>query len=201
MLRIVARGIFCLFALTSIIGGAMPVDSSTFGWHVVSPVVDLGTPWKLAAVGNGAYILNNGFIAHSADGGATWTRFDLPGCFTVRDAAFANDSLGLVVGDAGLVLKTTDGGVTWKQKPTNFTSVDIRFVTFASPTIAYASGNFGLVLKSVDAGETWTYPSYGDLFQPRTFAYVRPISPTHVWLFRLTRVAIPNAALGFIDQD
>lgn len=163
-------------------------DSTMYGWHPLVPQIDLGKPWRVYAAGNGAYILCDGFVAHSTDAGSTWQRYDLPGCFSPRCGAFTGDSIGLIVGDNGQVFKTTNGGKSWKQKPTFFTSVDLRFVYFITSKIAVASGGFGLMLKSTDAGETWSYPGYLDLYSFDSYAFIKPATASVFWLMRITRL-------------
>ena len=58
------------------------------------------------AAGAAATILTTG------DGGATWRARDKLAATTLRGVAFANDASAWVVGDAGVILATADGGAT-----------------------------------------------------------------------------------------
>jgi len=60
----------------------------------------------------------------------------------------------LVVGDGGVILKTTDGGENWIQK-TSGTVQFLRKIQFANSTTGYAAGGSGTLLKTTDAGESW----------------------------------------------
>lgn len=68
---------------------------------------------------------------------------------------FININKGLVVGDSGIILRTTDGGKNWTKINTSFPN-DLSSVVFASENVAFASGSNGLIIKSIDGGLTWT---------------------------------------------
>lgn len=179
---------------------AIGPDSATFGWHEIYPAVDFGLPWDLYTTRSGIYVLCEGFVVHSADSGATWNRFDFPGCGSARAGAFSGDSIAILVGDNGMIYKSIDAGHTWKQKQSPFSGMNLRAVAFATPSIVFASGGSGLVLKSTDGGETWTSPGYIDLFQfnPRgTYAFVKPVTDKILWLVRDSRIlnVIPSGAV------
>jgi photosystem II stability/assembly factor-like uncharacterized protein len=60
----------------------------------------------------------------------------------------------VVVGANGTIIKTTDGGETWAQKPSGTTS-GLGKVQFVTPEIGYVIGSNGTLLKTIDSGETW----------------------------------------------
>ena len=64
--------------------------------------------------------------------------------------AFADASRGLIVGQAGTVLVTTDGGVTWRREPLA-TTRDLTAVRCQDADTAIITGASGLVLR-----HTWT---------------------------------------------
>ncbi|MGL2966630.1 T9SS type A sorting domain-containing protein [Flavobacterium sp. XGLA_31] len=71
-----------------------------------------------------------------------------------------NDVYGLsanvvvIVGNAGTILKTTDGGEHWIQKPSG-TIQNLTKVQFVNTTTGYAVGENGTLLKTTDSGESW----------------------------------------------
>lgn len=60
----------------------------------------------------------------------------------------------LVIGNNGLIIKSTNGGGSWQQK-TSGTSQNLIQLNFPSPLIGYAAGNQNQILKTTDGGETW----------------------------------------------
>jgi photosystem II stability/assembly factor-like uncharacterized protein len=61
----------------------------------------------------------------------------------------------VAVGPDGMILRTTDGGASWKKVPSGTMNV-LRRIRFHSPTLAVITANDGEMLKSTDAGATWT---------------------------------------------
>jgi photosystem II stability/assembly factor-like uncharacterized protein len=60
----------------------------------------------------------------------------------------------LVTGESGLILKTTDGGVTWVPEISN-TTQRLNAIFFADTLVGYAVGQAGVIVKTVDGGNTW----------------------------------------------
>lgn len=61
----------------------------------------------------------------------------------------------VIVGDAGVILKTIDGGEHWSIKPSG-TSANLMKVQFVTASCGFAVGENGTLLKSIDGGETWS---------------------------------------------
>jgi len=64
-------------------------------------------------------------------------------------------------GFAALVLRTTDGGKTWEDRPVNVvpardmrTPHSLHNVAFCDPGVGWAVGD-GIIIKTMDQGETW----------------------------------------------
>jgi photosystem II stability/assembly factor-like uncharacterized protein len=64
-------------------------------------------------------------------------------------------SIAVAVGPDGVILRTTDGGSSWKLVPSGTQQV-LRRIRFHSPTLAVITANEGEMLKSTDAGATWS---------------------------------------------
>jgi hypothetical protein len=67
---------------------------------------------------------------------------------------------GYAAGWNGVLLKTTDGGIEWRQIETG-TFWWIQALSFPTEMIGYAAGLNGTILKTTDAGETWTPQNSG----------------------------------------
>lgn len=85
---------------------------------------------------------------------AQWEQLD-PGV----DVSYFSDvwcitsDTAIVIGTEGTILKTTDGGETWVQKPSG-TSAHLRIIQFPTPETGFILG-YGTFLKSTNGGETW----------------------------------------------
>jgi photosystem II stability/assembly factor-like uncharacterized protein len=61
----------------------------------------------------------------------------------------------VAVGQRGHILRSADGGQSWKQASVPVSS-DLVAVSFPTPTQGWAVGHDGVVLHSTDGGATWT---------------------------------------------
>jgi photosystem II stability/assembly factor-like uncharacterized protein len=68
--------------------------------------------------------------------------------------AFADAERGYIVGARGIVLRTDDGGVTWKDLESGFNS-NLFGVALASRNDVLVVGEQGSIIHSKDAGQTW----------------------------------------------
>lgn len=100
----------------------------------------------------------NGVIARTTDGGATWTRQASGPAAILADVAFTTSDTGVVVGERGTILRTTDGGGTWTAVPSP-TGETLNAVCLSGGGKALAVGDQGVVLRSTDLGATWSLDS------------------------------------------
>ena len=111
------------------------------------------TPYKGWAVGGKGYPTRSGII-HTEDGGKTWMVQDsltYPGC--LYGVTFLDTLKGFAVGDAGLILRTLDGGAHWDSIPSGTTN-NLYDIQFADSSHGIIVGN-GSNLVSEDGGNTW----------------------------------------------
>jgi photosystem II stability/assembly factor-like uncharacterized protein len=73
---------------------------------------------------------------------------------TLEQIYFTNASTGIVIGDNGIFMVTTDAGETWEQVPEAPLDVDYNSISFPSSTVGYVSGD-GAILKTTDGGIQW----------------------------------------------
>jgi photosystem II stability/assembly factor-like uncharacterized protein len=90
----------------------------------------------------------------------------LNGVFMQPDGAH-----GVVVGDAGEILTTSDAGAHWTRRVSS-TSFNLNAVWFATSSIGWAVGNGGTVLSTTNGGTSWTStpPGFSDNLFDVTFA-------------------------------
>lgn len=81
----------------------------------------------------------------------------VPTSNTLNGVFFTDANTGYVTGVKGTILKTTDGGTTWKTLNAG-TSYDINAIWFTSADTGYAGGEVnseGIISKTTDGGKTW----------------------------------------------
>lgn len=89
----------------------------------------------------------------SADRGRTWLRLAADDATQVQGLSFASERLGFAVTSGGAVLKTRNGGDSWRT--THQAGVALHAVEFASRTHGWIGGDSGRVLATRDGGLTW----------------------------------------------
>lgn len=93
----------------------------------------------------------------SNDGGINWERrsVNIQG-IDVQDSWFTSAQTGHLACRNGKILKTTDGGATWKvTERVDYFPSDYLRITFANENVGYASRDFTELYKTEDGGETW----------------------------------------------
>lgn len=68
---------------------------------------------------------------------------------------FLTAAHGIVVGDSGIMLQTTNGGYNWQRIGTGLTHLKLNGVSIVDSLSIVAVGKNGSVLRSVDGGATW----------------------------------------------
>jgi len=73
----------------------------------------------------------------------------------LNDVHFLDPNTAIAVGKEGTILKSDDGGLTWRGILSG-TQNELNDVDFISTTEGIIVGTFGTILKTNDGGETWT---------------------------------------------
>jgi len=79
---------------------------------------------------------------------------ETPTTSTLNDICTLTADTAIAVGDNGVILKTTDGGISWIVL-SGGTSVHLQSVYFVNSKIGWAVGRDRTILKTLDGGETW----------------------------------------------
>ncbi len=101
-----------------------------------------------------------GRLAHSEDGGRTWTALVEPDWLDHNAVAMANNLDGWTVGSQGVILRTSDGGRTWEQDLSP-TRQELHAVACTSSLTAWAVGAGGTIVHTTDGGVTWSVQASG----------------------------------------
>jgi hypothetical protein len=79
--------------------------------------------------------------------------------------------LGFAVGEHGLILKTTDGGVNWTNQLSG-TSEWLLSVCFNNSNTGYIVGDDGIIMKTTDGGTSWTRQTSGTLYPIYSISFI-----------------------------
>ncbi|MCX6149367.1 MAG: YCF48-related protein [Ignavibacteriales bacterium] len=80
----------------------------------------------------------------------------LSGTYNVlAGVSFTDANNGTVVGQYGIILRTTNGGTTWLLQPSG-TANDLNGVSFTDVNNGTAVGDGGTILRTTNGGITWT---------------------------------------------
>ena len=87
---------------------------------------------------------------------------------------FNDRNNGTAVGQFGIILRTTGGGVTWADQTHLFES--LLGVSFVDSSIGTIVGNSGTIIRTTDAGATWTTQNSGIT---TNLTFVHFVDPDH----------------------
>jgi photosystem II stability/assembly factor-like uncharacterized protein len=138
--------------------GARGVFAQTFDgvtWR--SRAVTQGALYSVACVGNwvGWTAGEHGFLAHTLDGGATWTTQDAHVGAALRAVRFGDTMNGVVAGDGGALAVSHDGGAHWTNASVTTSTLRGAAVS-GDASMMLVVGDGGVALRSIDGGATWT---------------------------------------------
>jgi len=90
------------------------------------------------------------------DGGDNWWVTET-GDYYYNSICFADEAVGFVCGNQGIMAGTTNSGNSWATFNTN-TDVHLYDICFVSSQVGYVAGGYpgeGTILKTTDGGNTW----------------------------------------------
>ncbi len=155
----------------------------TLGWHTQTALIyttDGGATWnnslQFNGTINGASMLNgifftdplNGYLVggggnelggfggiyKSTDGGINWYSLDVTGYPQIINSIYFTDpTTGYAVGEDGIILSTTDAGISWNSQVSE-NNQNLLSVCFPEASTGYIVGNSGTILKTSNSGGT-----------------------------------------------
>ena len=112
--------------------------------------------------GYGTAVGEGGAIWQMLDDKKTWKRKELPSQALVLAGAFVDDFNGVLVGGAGKVLATSDGGVEWSNAAVPAgSSTRLNSVFFVDKKTGWIAGAEGKVYVTRNGGKVWQEQASG----------------------------------------
>ncbi len=97
-----------------------------------------------------------GHVLLSEDDGKSWNQVQVPTRATLTGVYFIDRQNGWIVGHDQVILKTTDGGSSWKLVYENIEAESpLLDIYFLDADHGYAIGAYGQFLESFDGGTSW----------------------------------------------
>ncbi len=137
-------------------------------WKTVNPPPGTFDAFDVAYTGSGTVVAvgaaGKAFI--SANGGMSWQRLNIPTKKDLYGIHFWSSSVGHIVGDKGLILRTIDGGNTWfdPRAVANYRddirNYDCAFIDKDHGVVVGGDGisddsRMGFIKYTIDGGVTW----------------------------------------------
>ena len=140
-----------LFALVPV--AALAVEPAIY-----APLADRSLLIDGSAMGNRVVVVGErGHVLISDDEGASWRQASVPTQALLTALHAHDENTGWAVGHDATVLKTENGGETWRivhRAPEE--ELPLLDVLFVDESTGFAVGAYGYFLSSTDGGETWT---------------------------------------------
>ena len=139
-------------------GKVYRTDNSGGFWNELEPEPGGSTDFTGIWVTNDSIVtvVNSGIggkIYRSTDNGVNWNSVHLSAVY--NDVKYVTNSLGFAVGQANLIDKTSNGGVTWTNISLNLPSDDFYSVSFFNTEIGYVAGFHQLIWRTGNGGVDW----------------------------------------------
>lgn len=144
-----------LFPFIALFALLVPVFARAEAWVGLSTPTGLGL-YGIDCVTASACITvgDTGTILYTTDR-YTWQEGTSGVATVLNDVDYYSSTLAIAVGNGGVILKSTDGGITWSSL-TSSTTEDLYDVAMASATVGWAVGEDTKIMKTTDGGTTWT---------------------------------------------
>ncbi|MCB0879852.1 MAG: hypothetical protein KDC46_12840 [Thermoleophilia bacterium] len=95
----------------------------------------------------------SGAAYRTTNKGGSWTSMPTGVTTNLYDVTYASSQVVWAVGEGGVIIRSTDGGLTWTTQ--HSTGPALRSVTAVDEQAAWAVGDSGTVLATTNGGATW----------------------------------------------
>lgn len=128
-------------------------------WDIILPGATVNLNDIEIKSNNAVVCGDSGKIYYSVNAGLTWDEAITNTNQNLKSVYFLNTLTGYVTGDNGTLLKTNDGGGTWRNENLNFTSKNFNSVYAVNENFIAIVGDEGTAFLSNDGGISWFGPN------------------------------------------
>ncbi len=90
----------------------------------------------------------------TTDAGVNWNQIIVSPINKLNSVFFADENIGWILGDDGVIFKTTNGGFSWVFMPYNG-NVDWYSTSFINTSTGWIVGRYGTISKTTNGGTSW----------------------------------------------
>lgn len=156
-------------------------DSLNGGWGFVTDSLTFSQFLSISfdSIGNGFAICNGGTALTSTDNGFIWkvyypllfqtTTSSIPSQPTDIHTIDSNNAIA--VGWAGIVYRTSDGGITWDSTQIDPSLDNLHSIASPAKSVYLVCGDYGTMFRSTDGGQTWSTPNISSTAFLQTVAF------------------------------
>jgi photosystem II stability/assembly factor-like uncharacterized protein len=142
-------------------------------WQSMSSVFDHNSPYKLSFAGTNVFGIGTGMITKSTNSGINWSELTYGYHTYFDDVHFINAMTGLVCGEYGKLLRTTNGGMNWNLFIVQaYPESEISSISMPDQSNWYVSEFMtGRVLRTTNAGLSWD-TTYTNVYGPTRIKFI-----------------------------
>ncbi|MEW6992404.1 WD40/YVTN/BNR-like repeat-containing protein [Colwelliaceae bacterium 6441] len=188
--------IFCLlfnFTVCAEQQLTMAIKSSLAQHSMLFDVVNVNDEF-MVTVGERGHILR-------ADTVNSWQQVEVPTQSTLTAVTFVDSSLGWAVGHDGIILHTSNGGMSWQvQQYLPLIQKPLLDIAFKNDSEGIAIGAYGLFYRTTDSGKTWQQEFHTSLLSQDDLDYLDELKQEDEQAYLEERASIlPHFNRIFID--
>lgn len=142
---------------------------------------NIGSQEKLTSAfyirGKAGWIISTvGSIYKSTDNGKNWIKSSSSSpSWSLNSIAFGDTSIGIAVGNGGIIARTTNGGTVWKSLyPAG--STNLFGVHFINSTTGWIAAEKGKILKTTNSGMDWNFEGTETAFDIESISFADAVS-------------------------
>jgi len=146
--------LFSVFFAALLLQGTPAISAET---SVIAPLATQSLMLDLEQSDNALIAVGErGHVLISKNSGQNWTQIQVPTRATLTGVFFLTPQQGWIVGHDQVILKTEDGGKSWKKVYEDIDAESPLFdIYFLDAQHGYAIGAYGQFLESFDGGQSW----------------------------------------------
>ncbi len=125
-------------------------------WNIVTRLDTLDLHDVFVKSNGDIFIVGSGSAIYYGKNFNDFKVIKINGNYALFNVYFVNDLTGFILGNQGLILKTIDGGKTWRNISAASTQILYQIKFLPDGKNGFIVGKRGTVLKTTDGGDSWS---------------------------------------------